>query len=81
MNDEPLFQNTDAQEQIYAPDQRAPGDPARRTPTDELGAGGDGGTGAGGSGAASTRETGLGGSGTGNSNRQMNDASGQTGSG
>ncbi len=38
MSDQPLFQNTDAQEQAYAPQDLAPGDPAGRQPTDELGA-------------------------------------------
>jgi hypothetical protein len=75
MSDNPLFQNMDEQEAIYAPDQRAPDDPTHRTPTDELGT-----TDAGG-GATSNRETGTGGSPSGSSNRELNDSSGQTPSG
>ena len=76
MSDEPLFQNTDAQEQAYAPDQRAVGDPSRRRPTDELGDADDAGAG-----GTSVRETGTDGSVTGSTNRQLNDTSGQTASG
>ena len=62
MNDQPLFQNMDEQEATYAPDQRAPDDPAHRTPMDQLGT-----TDAGG-GATSSQETGTGGSASGSSN-------------
>ncbi len=72
MSDEPLFQTTDAQEQTYAPEQRPPGDPTRRTPTDELSDAGA---------TTSARETGTGDSVTGTTNRELNDASGQTPSG
>ena len=76
MSDQPLFQNTDDQEAAYAPDQRAPGDPAHRTPTDEIGDADDGGTESGGILGTSSRETGTGGSVTGSTNRQLNDTSG-----
>ena len=78
MSDDRLFQNADEQEQAYAPDQRPADDPASRTPTDELGGGGSTG---GGSGGTSLREPGTDGSVTGSTNRQANDASGQTASG
>ncbi len=75
MSDQPLFENMDAQEAIYAPDQRAPDDPSHRTPTDELGTTDTGG------GAPSSRETETSGSASGSSNRELNDTSGQTPSG
>ncbi len=74
MSDQPLFQNMDEQEATYAPDQRAPGDPTHRTPTDQLGDAG--GTGMSGDQGTSSRETGTGGSVTGSTNRELNDTSG-----
>ncbi len=81
MSDNPLFQSMDEQEATYAPDQRAPDDPAHRTPTDELGSTDAGGFGTGGGPATSSHETGTSGSPTASTNRELNDASGQTPSG